>query len=73
MRNAYKLLRDLLPQTPLQVGTVLSVSNGVAIVELPGGGRATARGEALVGARVFLRDAVIEGPAPNLPIEIIEI
>ena len=73
MRNAYTLLRDLLSQPPLQVGTVLSISNGVAIVELPGGGRASVRGDAAVGSRVFFRDSVIEGPAPNLPIEIIEI
>lgn len=71
MRNPYKLLRDLLPQTPLQVGTVLSVANGVAVIELPGGGRAIARGATAAGARVFFRDSVIEGSAPNLPIELI--
>ncbi len=73
MRNPYKLLRDLLPDPPLQVGNVISISNGVAIIETPGGGRVTARGEANEGARVFFRDSNIEGPAPNLPIEIIEV
>ena len=73
MRNPYKLLRELMPQAPLQVGTVISTVNGVATVEQPGGGRSTARGTALAGARVFFRDSVIEGPAPNLPIELIEI
>ena len=73
MRNPYKLLRDLLPSAPLQVGVVLSVSNGVATVQSPGGGRSTARGEATSGQRVFFRDDVIEGPAPNLPVEIIEV
>jgi hypothetical protein len=74
MRNPYKMLRDLLPEPPLQVGTVISFANGVATLETPGGGHATARGDALVaGARVFFRNDVIEGPAPNLPVEIIEI
>jgi hypothetical protein len=73
VRNPYKLLLDLLPQAPLQVGTVLSTDGGVATIELPGGGTVQARGEAAVGDRVFLRDGVIEGLAPVLPIEVIEV
>ena len=73
MRNPYRQLLDVLPQRPLQVGDVLQMSNGVAIVELPGGGRLTARGDATAGQRVFVRDGVIEGAAPSLPIEIIEV
>lgn len=73
MRNPYKLLRDLLPDPPLQVGNVISISNGVAIIESPGGGRSTARGAATVGNRVFYRNGSIEGLAPNLPVEIIEV
>ena len=73
MRNPYRQLMDILPQRPLQVGDVLQRANGVALVELPGGGRLTARGDATVGQRVFVRDGVIEGAAPSLPIEIIEV
>lgn len=73
MRNLYNTLLDLLPARPLQVGTVLSISDGTATIELPGGGILQARGEATAGQRVFVRDGVIEVPAPNLPIEIIEI
>lgn len=72
-KNPYALLRDLLPEPALQVGTVLSIVNGVATIELPGGGRAQARGDAAVGLRVFLRNDLIEGLAPNLPVEVIEI
>ena len=36
-------------------------------------GRVTARGEVTSGQRVFFRDDVIEGPAPNLPVEIIDV
>lgn len=73
MRNPYALLRELLPEAPLQVGTVSVVSNGVASITLPGGGIAQARGEATVGDKVFFRGGAIEGPAPNLPLVEIEI
>ena len=73
MRNLYNTLLDLLPARPLQVGTVLSISDGTATIELPGGGILQARGEAAAGQRVFVRDGAIEGLAPNLPIEVIEI
>lgn len=73
MRNPYRQLLEVLPQRPLQVGYVLQTANGVATVELPGGGWLTARGAATVGQRVFVRDGVIEGAAPSLPIEIIEV
>ena len=66
VHNPYKRLLGLLPVTPLQVGDVVSVSGGVATLELPGGGRASARGDVTPGTRVFFRDDVIEGPAPEL-------
>lgn len=71
--NPYKRLLALLPSRPLQVGTVLSHDGSVAVVSLPGGGRETVRGEAAVGAAVFFRDGVIEGSAPALTVEIIEV
>ena len=71
--NPYKRLIGLLPQRPLQVGEVIAVSGGVCTIELPGGGTDKARGEATVGARVFFRDGLIEGAAPSLPIELIEV
>lgn len=73
MSNPYKLLRDLLPEAPLQVGTVASASGGVVTVTLPGGGTVRARGEGFAGQRVFVRDGVVEGTAPALPVEIIEV
>lgn len=66
MHNEYRTFLDLLPPRPLQVGVVTEISAGVAIVTLPGGGRIQARGAATLGARVFVRDGVIEGPAPAL-------
>lgn len=64
--NPYSRLLGLLPQRPLQVGEVIAVDNGVCTIELPGGGRETARGEAALNDRVFFRDGTIEGPAPDL-------
>lgn len=64
--NPYKRLLGLLPANPLQVGDVVAVDNGVATLQMPGGGQVTVRGAATFGDRVFFRDGVIEGPAPTL-------
>lgn len=71
--NPYKALLNLLPGRPLQVGVVSSVTGGVATIALPGGATVQARGDASVGERVFVRDGAIEGQAPNLPVETIEV
>lgn len=73
MRNLYSEFRALIPEAPLQVGTVTQVTGGVVTVQLPGGGLLRARGSAGVGQKVFVRDAVIESIAPNLTLELIEI
>ncbi len=64
--NPYTQLLSLLPQRPLQVGTVVAVAGGVATIELPGGGQDQVRGAATVNQRVFFRDGAIEGTAPAL-------
>ena len=51
----------------------LAVVVGVVTVALPGGGLIRARGSAAIGQKVFVRDDVIEGGAPSLTLEIIEI
>ena len=71
--NPYKRLLTLLPQYPVQVGTVASITNGVARIEMPGGGFDSARGTATVGQRVYFRDGQIQGVAPTLPVELIEV
>ena len=73
MHNLYQQFRALLPDHPLQVGTVIEVTGGVVTVQLPGGGLLKARGNAQVGQKVFVRDAVVEAIAPNLTLELIEI
>lgn len=73
MRNLYEQFRRLLPDAPLQVGTVTQAGTQVVIVELPGGGKLKARGSASLGQRVFVRDGVIEGQAPSLSTEVLDI
>lgn len=73
MHNVYEQFKQLLINPPLQVGTVSEVGVGVVTVQLPGGGTVRARGSASMGARVFIRDGVLEAVAPNLSLEIIEI
>ena len=71
--NPFKQLLTLLPGRPLQIGDVVAVEDGVATIAMPGGILATARGDVPVGQRVFFRDGAIEGPAPDLTIEIIDL
>lgn len=73
MRNPFVELLSLIPTAPLQVGEVVAEADGVATIELPDGAQVQARGPAAVTDRVFFRDGVIEGTAPALPIEVIEI
>lgn len=71
--NVYRKFIEMLPQRPLQVGTAMSTEGGQTMVELPSGGILRVRGVAAQGQRVFVRDDVIEGNAPQLPIVTIEI
>ena len=73
MHNLYEQFRQLLPDAPLQAGTVTEVGAGVVSVQLPGGGIVKARGDAGLGQKVFVRDGAVEAVAPNLTLEIIEI
>ena len=74
--NLYRALRELLPEAPLQVATVIAVhaSEGTSTVAWPGGSQQRVRGTAVAaGGRVFVRDGVIEGAAPELTLEVIEV
>lgn len=71
--NLFKRFQRLIPNPPLRVGDVVLYADGIATIAEVGGGQVNARGEAGVGDRVYFRDGVIEGPASDLPVEIIEI
>jgi hypothetical protein len=73
MANAFKALLAILPTYPRQVGDVTQFEDGVATVELLGGGLISAIGTASIGQRVFVRAGVIEGQAPTLSLVNIEV
>ena len=73
MHNLYRQFRQLLPDPPLQAGVVTETGAGGVVIALPGGSLIRARGEAAPGQAVFVRDGVIEGIAPALPLEVIDI
>lgn len=73
MTNIYREFLDLLPARPLQVATVTATDGEASTVVLPGGGVLQVRGTATVGQKVFVRDGVIEGEAPNLTVATISI
>jgi len=73
MTNLYAIFKDLLPKTPLLVGVVVSSQVGGCTIQLPTGGFIFARGSAANGSSVFVRDNVIEGAAPALSVEIIDV
>jgi len=65
--NLLKQLRSLLPEPPLLSGEVTAINGELRTITLPDGATITARGDAAIGAKVFVRGSVIEGPAPVLP------
>ena len=73
MPNLLKQFRELVGTDPLQIGTVVAVFSGGAIVELGGGAQIRVRGEASVSDQVFMRGGVIEGPAPPLTPSVLDI
>lgn len=71
MTNLYAQFRRLLPDSPLLIGTVIAESP--LRIALPDGSLIAARGVASIGQSVFVRGGAIEGPAPALPVEVIEV
>lgn len=74
--NLYRALRELLPEAPLQVATVAAVhtSEGSSTVTWPGGSQQRVRGTSVAeGGLAFVRSGVIEGAAPALTVETIEV
>lgn len=73
MPNMYSAFKKLIPDAPLLVGTVSTSDGDVKTITLQGGGVLKARGTASNGQKVFVRDGVIEGLAPNLTLVTIDI
>lgn len=73
MSNLFTQFCKLIPDSPLLVGIVTAIADGVATIELPDGGIITARGSSTVSDSVFVRGGIIEGLAPALSIVEIEV
>lgn len=73
MSNPLSAFKALFPDPPLLVGDVALVDGQLVRVALPDGALITARGDATVGQRVFVRDGLIEGTAPTLTVVTIEV
>ncbi|TAG43605.1 MAG: hypothetical protein EAZ30_17995 [Betaproteobacteria bacterium] len=74
--NLYRALRELLPEAPLLVATVISVqaTDGTSTVQYPGGNQQRVRGtSAAVASQVFVRNGIIENAAPALTALTIEV
>lgn len=72
----WKRFLNLLPKVPRQIGTVISVDgDGLHIIQLTGGGFITCLSNTpfQIAEKVFVTDKKIEGKAPSLPTEIIEV
>lgn len=75
MSNLYLALRELLPEAPLLVATVMSINpDSTSTVQYPGGNTQRVRGtDAAVASHVFVRNGIIETTAPALPALTIEV
>lgn len=71
--NLFTRLKSLLPDSPLLIAKVISLTSTGATVQFPDGSLAIVRGSASIDQTVFVKDGTIEGPAPELPIVVIEI
>lgn len=71
--NLWKRLKQLLPEAPLLTGKVIAVRTFGATVQLPDGALINVRGEAALNQHVFVRNGLIEGPAPEMVATLIEI
>ena len=74
MPNLWRQFEDLLPDSPLLVGTVVtSHDDGTVTVQLLGGGLVRVTGTGGPGDPLFVRGREVVGPAPTLPTVDIEI
>lgn len=75
--NLYKRLLSMLPDDPVQSGTVsLAYSDGTALVTLDGGGGQLRVRNPLgmaVAQKVYVKAGEITGQAPDLPYVLIEV
>lgn len=75
MANLWAKFKSLIPEEPLVIGRIISINgDGTSTVELFDGGRMRVKGQSVpVGQQAFVRFGEIIGPAPTLPLVVVEI
>ena len=70
MGNLWSSFSDLVPSSPLLIGTVTSyVGASHSVVEMPGGGIMMAKGQSVgIGGKAFVQNGEIKSAAPDLPV-----
>jgi len=66
----WKCFQRLLPDSPTIVATVVAVApaSGFSTVQTPSGGIVRVKGTGVpAGGKCYIKDGVIQGPAPDLP------
>ncbi|MFV0680673.1 hypothetical protein [Ottowia sp.] len=71
--NLFKQFENLLPKRPLEIGVITVVEGGSVLIELPSGQTMRARGTGTLGDVVFVRDGALEGAAPDLPEDTVDV
>jgi len=70
--NVFKRFERLLRRPVLRIATAVGPNGSGWYVQEMNGAITTAIGEAQAGQKVYVRDNAIIGPAPNLPLHLIE-
>ena len=74
MPNIFAKFQQLIPSSPTVVGTVSHLhTNGTCSVTMPGDGTMRVIGEVAVGKKVFIKEGVVQGEAPDLPFYELEV
>lgn len=70
----YDLRSLIAPKSPLLIGEITAQNaDDTMTVEFPDGSTITARGPLLdIGTKVYVQDRLIQGEAPDLPIDYVE-
>lgn len=68
MPNLYTQIKEILAPGRREIAKAVGLDDGIVILELPGGGRIRARGQAEMGKKYFVQEGVIQGNAPDLPV-----
>lgn len=65
--DVYSSLMELIPQSPVLIGTVTIVDGDALIIQTPEGGSFRAFGSGVIGQRYYFRSGQLIGDAPSLP------